>query len=82
MSIHAVDKKKIFFRWGGRLELIYFLVIWIRSKNRGILIIEIWETRKQFSVTTFGEYVSYLTICSTGPNARMGWAQNPSQSQV
>lgn len=50
MSIHAVDQKKNFSKWGGRLKLIYFFVICvnqIRSKNRGILMIEMWETPKR-----------------------------------
>ena len=55
MSIHAVDKKSEFFCVESGLKLIYFLVIcvnWMVSKNRGILLNEIWKPRKRLSVAT------------------------------
>lgn len=62
MSIHAVDKKGGFLCVASGLKMIYLSVIcvnWMGSKNRGILLNEIWKPRKRLSVATFGDEVLY-----------------------
>ena len=64
MSIHAVDKKNGFFCVESGPKLIYFLVICVNrmgSKNRGILLIEMWKLRKRLSVAKL------VTKCDQAP---------------
>ena len=64
MSIHAVDKKSGFFCVESGPKLIYFLVICVNrmgSKNRGILLIEMWKLRKRLSVAKL------VTKCDQAP---------------